>query len=73
MKLPKYIQVEGNPSLVRDTESQAILNTNKDAYEAYKKRREDERRIRNGINEIENIKNEISEIKEMLKLILNKN
>ena len=35
------IPVEGHSSLGRDAESNAILNTDNSAYEAYKKARED--------------------------------
>lgn len=34
-----YLKVEEHPDLVRDTQSNAILNTNKDALSAYKKRK----------------------------------
>ena len=33
-----YKQVEGHPSLARDTKSHAIINRNTDAYEQAKKR-----------------------------------
>jgi NAD(P)H-nitrite reductase large subunit len=70
MKLPKLIPIEGNPSLVKDTESKAVLNVNVEAYQAYKKRREQERRTRNAINEIDEIKSDINEIKNLLKMLL---
>ena len=39
-KGPKYYKVIGNPHLVRDMDSNAILSTNIDALTAYKKQRE---------------------------------
>ena len=71
-KKSRYLQIEGNPSLIKDTETKAILNTNTDAYEAFKKRREEERKTRNAINEIDDIKKDVNEIKDMLRLLLTK-
>lgn len=71
-KLPKYVPIEGNPSLIKDTESKAILNVNVEAYKAFKKRRDEERKTRNAVNEIDNIKKDVNEIKDMLKLLLSR-
>ena len=73
----KYLQVEGHDDLVRDTESNAIVNRNKGAYLLAKQRAQNAQRqrdaIRNANREINNIKSEIHEIKSMLKTLLDKN
>ena len=72
-----YLQVDGHDDLVRDTESNAIINKNKGAYMLAKKRAESAQRerdaIRNASREINNIKCEMHEIKSMLKTLLDKN
>ena len=73
----KYLQVEGHDDLVRETESNAIVNRNKGAYLIAKQRAEAAQRqrdaIRNANREINNIKSEMHEIKSMLKTLLDKN
>ena len=73
----KYLQVEGYDDLVRDTESNAIINKNKSAYLLAKQRAQNAQRQRDAIRtanrEINNIKSEMHEIKSMLKTLLDKN
>ena len=73
----KYLQVEGHDDLVRDTESNAIINKNKSAYLLAKQRAQNAQRQRDAIRtanrEINNIKSEMHEIKSMLKNLLDKN
>ena len=73
----KYLQVEGHDDLVRDTESNAIINKNKSAYLLAKHRAHNAQRQRDAIRtanrEINNIKSEMHEIKSMLKTLLDKN
>jgi len=73
----KYLQVEGHEDLVRDTQSNAIINKNKGAYLIAKQRAESAQRQRDAIRtanrEINNIKSEMHEIKSMLKTLLDKN
>ena len=72
-----YLKVEGYSNLVRDTKTNAIVNTDKTAYQMAKKRAADAQRqrdeIRNASREINNIKCEMHEIKSMLKTLLDKN
>ena len=72
----KFLQVDGHKDLVRDTESNAIINKNKGAYLLAKQRAEAAQRqrdaIRNANREIINIKSEMHEIKSMLKTLLDK-
>ena len=66
-----YIPVEGHPDLVRDSNSQAIINRNVNAYEQARKRaaaaqaQRDE--IRDTTREINHLKSEMHEIKNLLK------
>ena len=73
----RFLQVEGHENIVRDTESNAIINKNKSAYLLAKQRAESAQRqrdaIRNANREINNIKSEMHEIKSMLKTLLEKN
>ena len=73
----KYLQVEGHDDLVRNTESNAIINKNRSAYLIAKQRAEAAQRQRDAIRtanrEINNIKCEIHDIKSMLKNLLDKN
>ena len=72
----RFLQVEGHENLVRDTQSNAIINKNKSAYLLAKQRAESAQRqrdaIRNANREINNIKSEMHEIKSMLKTLLDK-
>jgi len=73
----EYLKVEGYSNLVRDTKTNAIVNTDKTAYQMAKRRAADAQRqrdeIRNASREINNIKCEMHEIKSMLKTLLDKN
>ena len=73
----RFLQVEGHNDLVRDTESNAIVNKNRGAYILAKQRAEAAQRQRDAIRyanrEINNIKSEMHEIKSMLKTLLDKN
>lgn len=70
------LKVEGHDFLVRDTKSNAIINTNKNEYQLYmnrirlREKQGDE--IRTAVKEINTLKNELQEIKELLKKVLEK-
>ena len=67
----KFVQVEDCPDLVRDMDSGAIINRNRNAYEMAKKRSADAQRqrdeIRNTTRELNTLKSEMHEIKNLLK------
>ena len=67
----KFVQVEDRPDLVRDMDSGAIINRNRNAYELAKKRSADAQRqrdeIRNTTREINTLKSEMHEIKNLIK------
>ena len=72
----KYLQVEDNSDLVRDTHSNAIVNTNRSAYEIAKRKHEEAQKqrdeIRSATREINTLKCEMHEIKDMLKTLLDR-
>ena len=67
------VKVKGHTHLVRDLKSQAIINTDSDAYARYMARKakqtkkEDE--MRKVVREVNEIKTEMFEIKKLLKEI----
>jgi len=65
----KYKQVEGENNLFRDTETGAIINTDKSAYVAYKNRRQQKLKE---MGRIEKLENEIDEIKSLLYKVIDK-
>ncbi len=68
------IKVEGYSSLVRDVNSNGIVNTNASEYQTYMKRirmrNEQGDQIRSAVKEINNLKSELREIKGLLKEIV---
>ena len=72
-----YIKVQGYSGLVRDTNTNAIINKDKSAYNLAKRRAEEAQRqrdeIRGATRELNNLKCEMHEIKNMLKTLLDKN
>lgn len=78
----KYLSVEGHPHLVRDVQSNAIINTDDYAHKSYLNSRMSKKRELNLINDLENqvsdlkndinnVKSDISEIKDLLTKIAN--
>ena len=61
------IKVEGQTHLVRDVNSNAIINTNKSEYQLYmqrvKVREKQSDKLRSAVKEINNLKSELREIK----------
>ena len=71
-----HVQVESFPYLVRDTNSHAIINTNRSAYEQAKRRAKEAQEardeIRDATRQINNIKSEIHAIKNLLQQLVSK-
>ena len=69
------LRVEGFSSLVRDTNSNAIVNVNKSEYQLYMSRYNARERqsdvLRDTVKEINTLKQELFEIKKLLKEIKN--
>tara|TARA_Y100000589_G_C27099109_1_gene607255 strand:+ start:148 stop:372 length:225 start_codon:yes stop_codon:yes gene_type:complete len=74
--MSEFIKVEGHNNLLRDVNSNAIINNNKTEYDLYMKRikaREKQGdQLRNACKEINNLKSELREIKQMIKEIVKK-
>jgi len=70
------IKVKGHTHLVRDLKSQAIINTDSDAYARYMARKAKQAKkddeIREVVREVNEIKSEMFEIKDLLKKVLDK-
>ena len=67
-----YIPVEGNPNLVRDKTTNAILNTNAEAWEAFKRDRGARRQNQKLLDKIPRLEKDIYDMKIMLEMILTK-
>ncbi len=71
----KYLKVEGHSHLVRDVQSNAIINMNKDGYQSYKSLKNAKEREKGRIDNIENdltrLKSDLDEIKSLLRQIAN--
>ena len=70
------IKVKGHRHLVRDLKSQAIINTDSDAYARYMARKAKQSKkddeMRKVVREVNEIKSEMFEIKDLLKKVLDK-
>ena len=69
------LKVEGHTHLVREINSNGIVNTNTNDYHIYMKRIKSREQhgdqIRGAVKDINNLKNELREIKDLLKEIIN--
>lgn len=72
----KYIPVENNKGLYRDSSTRAIINTNKKDYQLYMANRErmlsDKQRIDELEVKVDSLKDDISDIKDLLLKIVDK-
>lgn len=74
--MENILNVEGNPSLVRDLVSNAIVNTNKSEFETYLRNRDimlgrvNQIQVQN--EKINRIENDINDIKTMLHQLITK-
>jgi hypothetical protein len=71
-----YLKVDGNDSLIRDTSSKAIINTNVKEYYSYVEKRntilKQKEELDKQSQEITNLKKDMSEIKDMLSILIGK-
>jgi len=65
-----YIKVQDENNLYRDVDTGAIINTDRSAFEKYKKSRN---KFHNMEHELDYVKSEISEIKSLLHQLINSN
>ena len=70
------LRVEGFSGLVRDTNSNAIVNVNKSEYtlymSRYKNREKQSDKMRDTVKEINTLKQELFEIKRLIKEVIKK-
>jgi len=72
----RYLKIKGESSLVKDTQTGAILNVDRSAWQAARDRANAAQRSRDEIRtqarEINNLKCEMHEIKDMLQTLLDR-
>ena len=75
--MANYIPVEGNTDLVRDPNTDQIINTNESAYRQYitrrQKRKSEKEKALTVEQDLANLKSELGEIKSLLKELVNGN
>ena len=74
--MSRFLKVEGHTNLVRDVDSNAIVNTNQSEYQLYiqrvKQRESQGDKLRNVVKDINNLKSELREIKDLIRENLGK-
>lgn len=66
----EYVKVKDHPDLVRDVESNAILNTDLQALNKYKEEREFKLKLARVVKEHDDVKRDLADIKSMLSELL---
>jgi hypothetical protein len=70
------LKIQNFEHLVKDTKTNAIVNTSKSEFQLYMKRRQERNKngdkLRNACKEINNLKSELREIKNLLTKVLEK-
>ena len=66
----QYIKIEDTPDLVKDINSGALLNTNVQALEAYRKRREKLNKVDTLENRVASLEDTINELKSLIIAVL---
>lgn len=64
-----YKKVEGHPGLIRDLESNAVINNDKSAYQNYIQMREQKLKEKERLDKLET---EVGEIKSLLQKLVDK-
>lgn len=67
--MKRYLQVEDRDTLIRDTRSQAILNTDLEGLKAYRTQKRKFNEIEKIKCDVDDIKCDIQEIKDMIRAI----
>jgi len=65
-------KVSGHPDLHRDASTGAIVNTDKQAFEAYKRQRQLSLQSTTNAEDLQSLRQEMDEIKGLLKEVLSK-
>ena len=74
--MEKYLKVESEDSLVRDVDSNAIVNQNQSEFDKFlelsQKKYEEKAKFDNMRSDLDSLKQDMNEIKTLLKNIMNK-
>ena len=74
--MEKYLKVESDKSLVRDMDSNAIINKNKSEFDKFmelsRKKHEEKKKFDNMRSDLDSLKQDMDEIKTLLKNIMDK-
>tara|TARA_B100001113_G_scaffold179244_1_gene146794 strand:- start:818 stop:1042 length:225 start_codon:yes stop_codon:yes gene_type:complete len=74
--MTKYLKVESDPNLLRNTDSQAIINNNSNEFdqfmEASRRKYNEKKEIEILKSDVNTMKNDLDEIKSLLKTIVHK-
>ena len=74
--MSKYLKVESDPNLLRNTDSQAIINSNSNEFdqfmEASRRKYNEKKEIEILKSDVNTMKNDLDEIKSLLKTIVHK-
>ena len=74
--MEKYLKVESDKSLVRDMDSNAIINKNKSEFDKFmelsRKKHEEKKKFDNMRSDLDSLKQDINEIKTLLRNIMDK-
>jgi len=65
----RFAKILDNETLIRDTKTNAVLNTDMTALQQYRAKRERDRLM---IQDIDNLKSDMSEIKQLLQQLVNR-
>jgi predicted class III extradiol MEMO1 family dioxygenase len=68
MKQP-VVKIENEETLIRDTKTNAVLNTDMTALQQYRAKRNRDRQM---MDDVENLKKDMSEIKELLQQLVSR-
>ena len=63
------LKIENEETLIRDTKTNAVLNTDMTALQQYRAKRDRDRQM---LDDVENLKQDMSEIKELLKQLVSR-
>ncbi len=66
-----YLKVEGHDSLHRDSNTGAIINSNRGEFLKHVEARKKMQRMETVVDDINNLKDELSEIKALLRELIN--
>ena len=74
--MEKYLKVESDKFLVRDVDSNAIVNRNKDEFDKFmelsRKKHEEKKKFDNMRSDLNSLKQDMNEIKTLLRNIMDK-